>query len=130
MEVCLGCSLFFCKSHEIYSQAMWGAPAPPPREATPPPPVERLPGYLEVTLVKVFQSVFQLMFLGAGQSDSDGQTCIWQWRNQRCRVSSDLTPSALLYTDLIRGVLGIGLPKLSAVQGALLQRAKKYAMEV
>merc|ERR1719239_1890404 len=28
------------------------------------------------------------------------------------------------------GVLGIGLPKLSAVQGALLQRAKKYAMEV
>ena len=30
----------------------------------------------------------------------------------------------------IRGVLGIGLPKLSAVQGALLQRAKKYAMEV
>merc|ERR1719341_1838236 len=31
---------------------------------------------------------------------------------------------------LIRGVLGIGLPKLSAVQGALLQRAKKYAMEV
>ena len=27
---------------------MWGAPAPPPREATPPPPVERLPGYLEV----------------------------------------------------------------------------------
>lgn len=32
----------------IFCQAMWGAPAPPPREATPPPPVERLPGYLEV----------------------------------------------------------------------------------
>ena len=29
-----------------------------------------------------------------------------------------------------RGVLGIGLPKLSMEQGALLQRAKKYAMEV
>ena len=70
-----------CKSHEIYSQAMWGAPAPPPREATPPPPVERLPGYLEVAPVKVYQSVFQWLFLGAGQSDSGGQTCVWQWRN-------------------------------------------------
>ena len=43
-----------------------------------------------------------------------------------------ITPPAFLMIDmlLIRGVLGIGLPKLSAVQGALLQRAKKYAMEV
>ena len=43
-----------------------------------------------------------------------------------------ITPPASLMIDmlLIRGVLGIGLPKLSAVQGALLQRAKKYAMEV
>ena len=40
-----------------FPQAMWGAPAPPPREATPPPPVERLPGYLEVALDKAFNSV-------------------------------------------------------------------------
>merc|ERR1719341_684918 len=31
---------------------------------------------------------------------------------------------------LIRGVLGIGLPKLSAVQASMVQKAKKYAMEV
>jgi len=78
-------------------EAMWGAPAPPPREATPPPPVERLPGYLEEP-VKVVQ-VDKLVY-GSGATRDAG------------------------------GVLGIGLPKLSAVQGALLQRAKKYAMEV
>jgi len=78
-------------------EAMWGAPAPPPREATPPPPVERLPGYLEEP-VKVTQ-VDKLVY-GSGATRDAG------------------------------GVLGIGLPKLSAVQGALLQRAKKYAMEV
>jgi len=78
-------------------EAMWGAPTPPPREATPPPPVERLPGYLEEP-VKVTQ-VDKLVY-GSGATRDAG------------------------------GVLGIGLPKLSAVQGALLQRAKKYAMEV
>ena len=36
---------------------MWGGPAPPPREATPPPPVEKLPGYLEVALWKYFSVV-------------------------------------------------------------------------
>ena len=42
---------------------MWGAPAPPPREATPPPPVERLPGYLEVAHNdKVDRSVAMEMF--------------------------------------------------------------------
>jgi len=78
-------------------EAMWGAPAPPPREATPPPQVQRLPGYLEEA-VKVTQ-VDKLVY-GSGATRDAG------------------------------GVLGIGLPKLSANQGALLQRAKKYAMEV
>ena len=44
-------------------------------------------------------------------------------------VSITLT-AFLMLCFLNRGVLGIGLPKLTAVQGALLQRAKKYAMEV
>merc|ERR1719273_886654 len=69
----------------------------PPREATPPPPVERLPGYLEepVTVSQIDKLVY-----GSGAHRDAG------------------------------GVLGIGLPKLSVEQGALLQRAKKYAMEV
>merc|ERR1719273_1671139 len=69
----------------------------PPREATPPPPVERLPGYLEepVTVSQIDKLVY-----GSGATRDAG------------------------------GVLGIGLPKLSMEQGALLQRAKKYAMEV
>ena len=46
----------------IFPQAMWGAPAPPPREATPPPPVERLPGYLEVPLDKVVHQVSMDVF--------------------------------------------------------------------
>merc|ERR1719180_524141 len=78
-------------------EAAWGAPAPPPREAPPPPQVARLPGYLEEA-VKVTQ-VDKLVY-GNGATRDAG------------------------------GVLGIGLPKLSANQGALLQRAKKYAMEV
>jgi len=76
---------------------MLGEQKEPPREATPPPPVEPLPGYLEepVTVTQIDKLVY-----GSGAHRDAG------------------------------GVLGIGLPKLSVEQGALLQRAKKYAMEV
>ena len=35
-----------------------------------------------------------------------------------------------LLTLVYRGVLGMGLPKLSSEQALVVQRAKKYAMEV
>merc|ERR1719499_2612249 len=78
-------------------ESMLGEQKEPPREATPPPPVEPLPGYLEepVTVTQIDKLVY-----GSGAHRDAG------------------------------GVLGIGLPKLSVEQGALLQRAKKYAMEV
>ena len=72
----------------------------------------------------------QWMCPGASEGGSGGQACVWQWCNQRCRVCFNHTATFSQAMLLIRGVLGIGLPKLSAVQGALLQRAKKYAMEV
>ena len=71
---------------------------PGEREPTPPPPVERLPGYLEES-PKGLKETDKLVY-GAGAKRDAG------------------------------GVVGLGLPKLNAQQALVVQRAKKYAMEV
>ena len=71
---------------------------PGEREPTPPPPVARLPGYLEES-PRGLKETDKLVY-GAGAKRDAG------------------------------GVLGLGLPKLNAQQALVVQRAKKYAMEV
>jgi len=68
------------------------------REPTPPPPVARLPGYLEES-PRGLKETDKLVY-GAGAKRDAG------------------------------GVVGLGLPKLNAQQALVVQRAKKYAMEV
>jgi hypothetical protein len=86
-------------------QGMMGEAYPPGfeneealREPSPPPPVERLPGYLEEPL-PCLKETDKLVY-GQGAKRDAG------------------------------GVLGMGLPKLNQDQALLVQRAKKYAMEV
>merc|ERR1719430_1598352 len=68
------------------------------REPTPPPPVERLPGYLEEPIVGLKET--DKLVYGQGAKRDAG------------------------------GVIGMGLPKLSSEHALMIQRAKKYAMEV
>ena len=68
------------------------------REPTPPPVVERLPGYLEEPVTGL-KEVDKLVYGHGAKRDAGG-------------------------------VLGMGLPKLSSEQALVVQRAKKYAMEV
>ena len=75
-----------------------GMENPGEREPTPPPPVARLPGYLEES-PRGLKETDKLVY-GAGAKRDAG------------------------------GVVGLGLPKLNAQQALVVQRAKKYAMEV
>jgi poly(U)-binding-splicing factor PUF60 len=68
------------------------------REPSPPPPVERLPGFLEDPPAGLKEAAKLIHGAGAKRDAS--------------------------------GVLGMGLPKLDTKHALLVQRAKKYAMEV